>query len=435
MYEDDMSNPGIFRLQVINRQKAEWRGRALLTNGLPPWLIALLSILFMALLLYFLFFFDYTRRIEVSGEVITFPHAINIYSPQQGYISKVFVKQGDSVKSGDPIYSINVSRQTTSGNVSAETLTVLKKQIANIDQIIEKLSSNKKETLSNLQEQLTNYQQNHDKTTRLITSVKDGVAKMREGMTSYEGYRKRGLITTDQLNNQRFMFYQQQSNLQSLNSQAIQETLQISQLRSQILTRAAEFDNNITQNIYQRNELQRKLIESDAGATIIIFSQGAGRVESLSVTPGQMVNSGSSLAQIQPQEKTHYYMVLWIPDSSLPYVKIKDTVNIRYSAFPSEKFGQFPGVIKSIAYIPASREEMTGYGSAPKESAGSASNYYKVLVDLKDTDISDKGQKMHLSGGLQAKTIVFLDTRKLYQWMFMPFYEVKHSVTGRVANE
>ena len=76
-----------------------------------------------------------------------------------------------------------------------------------------------------------------------------------------------------------------------------------------------------------------------------------------------------------------------------------------------------------------------GYGSAPKESAGGASNYYKVLVDLKNTDISDKGKKMHLSGGLQARTIVFLDTRKLYQWMFMPFYEVKNSVTGRVVNE
>jgi membrane fusion protein len=430
-----MSNKGIFRLQAINRQKAEWKGRALLIRGLSPLLIALLCVFFIGLLLSFLFLCDYTRRIEVNGEVITYPHAINIYSPQQGYISKVFVKVGERVKNGDPIYSINVSRQTTSGNVSTETLSVLKKQIANIEQIIAKLDSNKKETISNLQEQLANYESNHKQTTRLITSVRGGVDKMREGMTSYESYRKRGLITTDQLNNQRFMFYQQQSNLQSLNSQAIQETLQISQLRSQILTRAAEFDNNITQNIYQRNELQRKLIESDAGATIIVFSQGAGRVESLSVTPGQMVNSGSSLAQIQPEGKSHYYMVLWLPDSSLPYVSVNDTVNIRYAAFPSEKFGQFPGTIKSISYIPASREEMLSYSSAPKEGAGTGGNFYKVLVNLKDADISDKGKKMHLSGGLQAKTVVFLDTRKLYQWMFMPFYDVKHSVTGRVTNE
>lgn len=430
-----MNDKAIFRLQAVNHQKAGWKGRALLVRGLSPLLMVLLCLLFFILLISFLFFFNYTRRIDVNGEVITFPHAVNIYSPQQGYISKVYVKIGDLVKEGDPLYSINVSRQTTSGNVSTETLSVLKKQIENIDQIIANLKHNKKETLDNLQDQLAKYEHNNKETTRLIASVSDGVEKMREGMTSYENYRQKGLITTDQLNNQRFMFYQQQSNLQSLNSQAIQETLQITQLKSQILTRAAEFDNNVTQNVFQRNELQRKLIESDAGSTIIIFSQSEGRVESLSVTPGQMVNNGSSLAQIQPQGEIQYNMVLWLPDSSLPYVKINDVVNIRYAAFPSEKFGQFPGIIESIAYIPASREEMMGYSSAPKDGDHSASNYYKVILDLKDTDISDKGKKMHLSGGLQAKAIVFMDTRKLYQWIFTPFYEVKYSVTGRVDNE
>lgn len=430
-----MSQKGIFRLEVINRQKAEWRGRALLIRGLPPSIVTLLCALFVVLFIAFLTCFGYTRRIEVSGEVITYPHAITIYSSQQGYISDVFVKVGDQVKAGDPIYSINVSRQTTSGNVSTETVSVLKKQLANIDEIIARLKKNKETTLSTLQDQLAQYEKTHQQTLRLIASVRHGVGQMREGMNSYESYRRRGLITKDQLNNQRFMFYQQQSNLQSLSSQSSQEMLQISQLRSQIATRAAELDNDITRNVYQRNELQRQLIESDASATVIVFSQGAGRVESLSVTPGQMVSNGSALAQLQPQEEIRYNMVLWVPDSALPYVKLHDTVNIRYAAFPAEKFGQFPGVIESISTVPASREELLSYSSAPKENAGAVGSYYKVVVGLKDTAISDKGQTLRLSGGLQAKTLVFLDTRKLYQWMFMPFYEVKHSVTGRITHE
>lgn len=432
-----MSDKGIFRLEAINRQKAEWTGRAIMTRGISPLAILILSVAFLTLLILFLFLADYTRRIEVNGEVITLPHAVNIYSPDQGYISKVFVSQGDQVKAGDPLYSINISRQSPSGNVSQETLKVLKNQIANLDDIIEKLRNNKNDTLINLKEQLKEYEKSSQQTQQLITSVSKGVERMRKGIDSYEKYKNKGLITNDQLNNQHFMFYQQQSNLQSLYNQSIQETLQISQLNSQVLTKAAEFDNNITQNIFQKNELQRKLIESDAGSAIVIISPVSGQIESLSVTPGQMVKSGGVLAQIQPQQEKSFYLVLWLPNSSLPHVKVNDTVNIRYAAFPSEKFGQFPGIIQSIAHIPITREEMANYNLLSREltGQGSGDNYYKVMVALKETDISDKGKKMYLSGGLQAKTIVFLDTRKIYQWMFMPFYGVKYSVTGQVEHD
>lgn len=427
-----MSKKGIFRLQAIQRQKAEWQGKALLLRGFPPGLLAAATVFFMVLFIAFLFFSNYTRRIQVSGAVISLPHAMNIYTPQQGYITKSFVKVGDVVEAGAPLYRLTISRQTTSGNVSQETLTVIRNQIKNIDEIINKLKSNKQETIENLQEQLAQYEKNDRETQRLLASAKSGVSTMQRGMSSYENYHKKGLITNDQLNSQRFMFYQQQSGYQSLNSQAIQQQVQISQLKSQILTRAAEFDNDITQNIYQRNELQRKLIESVASDSIIIASQSAGRVDSLSVTPGQMVNNGAVLAQIQPLKEASWYMVIWLPDSSLPYIKVSDRVNIRYAAFPSEKYGQFPGVIESISYVPASREEMAGYNSAPKDNTGAGESYYKVLVSLKHKDISDKGKTLHLSGGLQAKTVVFLDTRKLWEWMFKPFYNIKNSVTGQV---
>lgn len=427
-----MTKKGIFRTEAINQQRVNWKGKALLLSGVPAsWVMALCS-LFMIAFLLFIFFSDYTRRVEVSGEVITLPHAINIYAPQQGYIVESFKQVGDIVAQGDPLYRINVSRQISTGNVSTETRSAIQKQLENINEIIDKIKKNKKETISNLQDQLRQYENNNRETKKLVDSTRDGVNKMRQGMSSYENYLNKGLITKDQLNNQRFMFYQQQSGYQALNSQSIQETLQISQLRSQILTRAGEFDNNISQNEYQRNELQRSLIESDAGGNILIQAQSSGRLESLSVTSGQMVNAGSSLAQIQPQSGSKYYLVIWLPNNSLPYVKNNDAVNIRYDAFPSEKFGQFQGYIKSISYIPASKEEMSDYSSAPKNNLGIVENYYKVLVEIKKTDISDKGKKMYLSGGLKAKTIVFLDTRKLYQWMFIPFFDIKNSLTGPV---
>ncbi len=63
---------------------------------------------------------------------------------------------------------------------------------------------------------------------------------MRRTMASYGTYQRQGLITKDQLTNQRSLFYQQQNAFQSLNTQLIQESLQIAKLESEISTRASD---------------------------------------------------------------------------------------------------------------------------------------------------------------------------------------------------
>ncbi|GKX64351.1 hypothetical protein SOASR032_29200 [Pragia fontium] len=428
-----MNRKRIFRQEAINNQKQQWVGKVLLLSGIPPWLISLLSTLFILALFCSLYFFHYTRRIDVEGEIITIPHSINVYSPQQGYIIKTYIKVGDMVNKGDPLYEIDVSRTTNLGNVSAGTKTLIKSQIENIDAITVKLEGNKQTTIASLQSQLEQYLSSHKETEKLIASAREGVEKMRQGMVNYERYLRSGLINKDQLNNQSYLFYQQQNAYQGLKSQGIQEDLRISELRSQILTQSADFDNQILQNEYQRNDLQRKMIESDAGDTIIISAQSSGQVESLSVTIGQMVNAGSSLAQVSPTQNKQYYLLLWLPNNSLPYIKNGDGINIRYDAFPSEKFGQFPGQIDTISYIPASREELALYTSSPVKNPNEPTeNFYKVLVAIKDTSFSDKGKQMQLSSGLKARAIVFLDKRPLYEWMFIPFYGIKNSVVGPI---
>ncbi|WP_139385000.1 HlyD family efflux transporter periplasmic adaptor subunit, partial [Salmonella enterica] len=76
---------------------------------------------------------------------------------------------------------------------------------------------------------------------------------------------------------------------------------------------------------------------------VIIRALSDGKIDSLSVSTGQMVSAGDSLAQILPDTVRHYYLVLWVPNTAVPYIATGDRVNIRYEAFPAEKFGQFPG--------------------------------------------------------------------------------------------
>lgn len=67
---------------------------------------------FLITFLLFIITGTYTRRVNVTGEVITNLRPITIYSGVQGFVVKKFVNEGQHVKSGDPIYQIDVSRST-----------------------------------------------------------------------------------------------------------------------------------------------------------------------------------------------------------------------------------------------------------------------------------------------------------------------------------
>ncbi|EPA9085937.1 HlyD family secretion protein [Serratia marcescens] len=423
----------LFRQEATDHQRAKWAGKALLINGLPAWCFGLLSFLFILVFLSFLIFSHYTRRINVYGEITTFPHSVNVFAPQQGFISERFVEVGDVVKKGQRLYQIDVSRVTDNGKVSANTRLALENQLKHVDSIILKLQDNKRMTLENLRAQKKQYELAHMQSKQLLDNAREGVAFAQDNMRSYKEYQQRGLITKDQLSGQTYSFYQQQSLFQNLHSQHIQESLQITNLESDIVTRAADFDNQISQYQFQRNDLQRQLAEADASGALIVNAPSDGRIESLSVTPGQMVNSGDSLVQIIPRNGAIYQLVLWLPNTSVPYVSAGDGINIRYDAFPYEKFGQFPGRIESIAYVPASIQEMSTYSSSPvHQPSAQTASFYKVTVSLDKTHVSYQGKALQLTNGMRAQSTLFLEERPLYQWMFSPFYDMKNSLMGPI---
>ena len=409
-------NKNLYRKEAIEYKRHHWKGKALLLAGLPAWLIALLSALFLIALICALIFCKFTQRVDVKGEVITLPHSINVFAPQQGFIVKQFVKIGDVVKKNQPLYEIDVSRSTTSGNVSEA-----------------QMEDNKNQTLNALNAQLKTTTASLKETNRMLVNTQVGLKKMHDNLSSYDKYLSNGLITKDQYNYQHSLYFQQQSAYQSLVSQKMQLESQITQLNSDIITKAADFDNQISSQYNQANDYKNQLVESNANGNIIIKSTSDGRIESLSATQGQTVDNGSSLAQIKPTGNVEYYLILWLPNNTIPYLKTGDTINIRYDAFPSDKFGQFPGKIISISSMPASRQEMSEYTNVSNGTNQQQElALYKAIVKIKDKQFEYDGKKLSLSNGLKAQAVVFLEERPLYMWMFTPVYKITQSVSGPI---
>ncbi|PAL46044.1 HlyD family secretion protein [Escherichia coli] len=425
----------MFRQKAIDNQKVKWCGQALLLPGIPYWAVAGLCIFFITAFLTFIITGSYTRRVNVTGEISTWPRAANVYSSVQGVVVKQYVTVGQIISAGMPIYQIDVSKSTRSGVVSENQRKDINSQLERITQIISRLESSKKATLDMLEKQKVQYTTAFQRSTDILRHAREGIHIMKENMNNYRLYQSKGLINKDQLTNQIALYYQQQNNLLGLSGQNELNALQITALESQIHIQAAEFDNQVYQMELQRYELQKELLNTDASGTIIIRALTDGRIDSLSVTVGQMVNVGDSLLQVIPRNIKHYSLVLWVPNDAIPYITVGDRVNIRYEAFPAEKFGQFAGKVSAISEAPASPQEMQTYPGAPKTALVNSVPYYKVTVRPEKQVIVYGGKHLSLENGMKAQSTLFLEKRRIYQWMLSPFYDMKQSVMGPVNEE
>jgi len=75
---------------------------------------------------------------------------------------------------------------------------------------------------------------------------------------------------------------------------------------------------------------------------------------------------------------------------------------------------------------------MLTYQGAPKAALTTSVPYYKVVVRPQKQTIVYAGKHLSLENGMKAQSTLFLEKRKIYQWMLSPFYDMKHSATGQV---
>lgn len=421
----------MFRKDALNNKKNTWNGKVILLSNIPPFYIYISCSIFVCFILMFILKGTYTRRMNVIGEVSTYPRTSKIFSNVQGIVIEQLASVGQDIKIGDPIYVIDVSKSTQSGILSQNQRKDIESQIERVGKIIIRLESSKRDTLSMLEKQKEKYVTAFQQSSNIILRAQNGVSIMRKNMDNYNLYLKKGLINKDQFINQVSMYYQQQNNLLGLSGQNEQNALQIINIENQINIQSSDFDNQINHMELQLYELQKEILNIDANDKIIIRALSSGKIDSLSVTEGQMVNVGDSLIHIIPFN-VDYSIILWVPNDVIPYLSLNDKVNISYDAFPIEKFGKFPGAISEMSKTPASIQEMATYSGAPKNATGASTPYYKIIIKPKYQSIKYKDNELKIETGMKVKSTLFLEERNIYQWMFSPLYDMKSSISGPV---
>lgn len=411
----------MFRQEALNNRK--WKSTAVLFSSVPTWMVFSICLFLVIIFLLFVSLGSYTRRENVVGEIIMQSHPIILSSSKSGYISERYVSLHQQVKKGDPLFKITLEHITRSGELSNNSIQALKEQIRSTENAVLALKRHRDDTIKNLTKQIQNNQKiKQDKNLYLI-ELEKSTQDYAELVKQYEKLLRVGHSTNDEVNLQKSRYFQQKSLLNETRQDIIQLQSTILNLENEIETRKTDFNNQIIRYDMQKSDLNIRLMEFESVSELIISSPIDGIIESLSVTIGQIVKEGDPLSQITPLNKGKYQLVFWVPNNAISFVKKNDEVSIRYEAFPFEKFGQFKGIIKHISTLPASLQELTFYKNIPQITEQNIP-LYKIIVEIPEQYVHYNNTTLHFMSGMKAEATLFLENRKLYEWMLFPVYNL-----------
>jgi membrane fusion protein len=116
---------------------------------------------------------------------------------------------------------------------------------------------------------------------------------------------------------------------------------------------------------------------------------------------------------------------LFAPSSAVGFVRARQAVQLRYQAFPYQKFGHQTGEVLQVSRSPLQASELAGL---PLAAGATGEPLYRITVSLDQQSVAAYGQAQALAPGMQLEADVLLDRRRLIEWLFEPVL----GIAGRV---
>ena len=172
--------------------------------------------------------------------------------------------------------------------------------------------------------------------------------------------------------------------------------------------------------------LSQQSAENEARRRIVVRAPQDGVVSGVLAEVGQTVTPAVALASLLPAD-AQLQAHLFAPSSAVGFVRPDQVVQLRYQAFPYQKFGHQGGDVVQVSRSPLQATELA---SLPLQVAGSASTepLYRITVTLNRQTVSAYGQAQPLSPGMQLEADVLLERRRLIEWLFEPVFGIASRV-------
>lgn len=411
----------LFRKEVLEKNnKVKTLGEVLLRQ--PPEYKWIAYILFVAISVFvvYLFMGNYAKHATVFGVITVDKGVVKLSASREGKIEQQLFNEGDIVAKGQLLYVISTERhssldknldqnillqQQQLNQSLQEDIKIAEQKVLLDKQLLSDRIIAKKSEIKNLQQQLVIYDE------RLVLALKS--------LQRNEKLLASGHTNQAQIDNVYEDYLALKTKRNDLNLKVTNSETKLTELNNDLALMPAVFNEKI-------NLLERKLIENeqrivDASAKIDyrIYAPTAGVIATQHSVIGEYIKKGELIGSLIPANST-LQAELYVPASSIGFIKEGQQVAMRYSAFPYQHFGLQQGQVASVSKVISLPEEL----QTSVELSGAV---YKVVVSLASQNIQVGEDLISLGVGMELEASVKLEDRSLVQWILEPIYSLRDS--------
>jgi membrane fusion protein len=366
----------------------------------------------------------FSKQETMRGVVMGSSGSLRMTTTVPGIATKIWVKQGDTVKAGQKL--LTITPQQTSGGAASlsqgdvESLEVQKlntqKQIDELQQLLARDDNDLLQFDSDSQALRTTLVEQ-------ISSLEKAVADQSQTVEKLQHYLTIGYATRESLS------AQQRTRLDYLR-QLADTRIQLAQLNTSRLERHRTVEQSRSSNTNQLSQLMGNLQDFDARieraksyvATDILASAD-GKIAALNVREGSEVAAGDTVAAIGDPDAP-FTIGLQAPSKAIGLVAVGQRVVLKYDAFPFKTFGVKYGKITSIGEQPLVLPKVLDTTSMVDPRRPPQSNFL-IEVQPEDTKILAYGVERPILIGSTLTADVVVERRRLIDWVLDPILAMK----------
>jgi len=419
---------GLFRPEVIEGRQQAWLGSIQLVR---PVSLAVLTAAVVAVALAagaFLYEGRYTRKAHISGYLVPDRGVLRLVTPQQAVVLERRAVEGAQVRAGDVLFVLSLDRATLSGDTRAAVQASLAARTRSLEDSARQQVQLQLEQGQALQRQIEDMRRELAQIDAEDELQTQRLVMAQQAVTRFEWLNHENFVSTAQVQTKREEWLAVRAQQQALARQRTAQWRELGALQAK--QRELPLRSQAAQGVIERElaEVAQEAAEVEARQRIVIRAPQDGVVTAVLADAGHAVSPDRALASLLPAG-ARLEAQLFAPSSAVGFLQPEQPVQLRYEAFPYQKFGHHAGQVLAVSRTPLQASELAGLPLPETlRNAPAAEPLYRITVALDAQTVQAYGQARPLAAGMQLEADVLLDRRRLIEWIFEPLL----SVSGRV---
>jgi membrane fusion protein len=416
----------LFRSEAIENRQRDWLGSIQLIRPVSLTFLTVFVVIVAVAVASYLALGHYTRKARISGYLVPDRGVIRLMAPQSATVVESHVAEGRSVLRGDVLFVLEVGQTTLNGDTQTAVQSSLAARQLSLQGATRQRTQLTQSQLDAIDAQVVDMRREIDSMAVESDLQRQRLALAQEAQAQYESLRNDNFVSSAQVRTKAEEVLAVKAQLQGLERQRTARQREIAALQTQrreLPLRAQAAQGEIDRDL---STLAQQTAESQARQRIVVRAPQDGVLSGVLAEAGQTVTPAVALASLLPAD-AKLQAQLFAPSSAVGFVRADQTVELRYQAFPYQKFGHQSGAVAQVSRSPLQASELAAL-ALPASLSASGEPLYRIVVTLDRQTVAAYGQAQALAPGMQLEADVLLDRRRLVEWLFEPVL----GIAGRV---